>query len=92
MLLSQIMTRVEKQIIDDLKHGRFIITIHARNRMDERDISPHDIINVALTHKSILYQKENETFKITGKSLEDEPLIVICGYSNETLIVTTYYI
>ncbi len=80
---------MEKKIIEDLKCGHFVITVHAALRMSKREVTIEDIKEVGRTVISLKNQElPNAPYKIRGRDLEGEVMEVICDYCDEVLIVT----
>ncbi|MBF0314911.1 MAG: DUF4258 domain-containing protein [Oligoflexia bacterium] len=74
----------------DLRRGHFKLTIHARERMDDRSIFEGDIINVGLSCFDQFYSKKHESYNFTGYALDERVVTVACDYDNETLIITMF--
>ena len=85
------MTHLERLIIRAVKAGNFVLTLHARNRMNERRVSELDIMEVANTLKSIRYQKKTDTYLLTGLSTWKERLMVSAAVRGEVIIVTVFF-
>ena len=85
------MTRIEKFILAQLKMGRFVLTVHARERMNKRFISELDIVEIAKTLKSIKRQKVNDTYLLSGLSTWRGKLKVSVAVRGEVIIVTVFY-
>lgn len=84
------MTRRKKFIIRQLKAGNFVLTVHARERMNERFITEMDIVEVAKTFKSIRYQTKTDTYLLTGLSTWEERLMVSAAVREDVIIVTVF--
>lgn len=69
----------------DLESGSFRLTLHARQRMDERNVTVQDIKACA---EDGVITKDGDEFKLIGLDIQNEDLTVICAYSDGTLIVT----
>lgn len=85
------MKRTEKTIIRKIKNSEFVITTHARQRMNERFISELDIIEVAKTVRSISYQENNDTYLIVGRSTWKQELALSAALRDEVIIVTVFF-
>lgn len=85
------MTKQEKLIIKRIKAGAFILTVHARERMNERFVSEIDIVEVAKTLRSIRYQKEKDTYLLSGLSTWKEKLMVSAALRAQVIIVTVFF-
>lgn len=77
-------------ILNNLKTGHFVLTLHAQERMDMRGISFQDIVHVGHTAKTVK-EIENGKYEIDGFDLDARRLIVICAYHHKTLIVTVFH-
>ena len=86
-----IVIRSEKRIIKELKAGNFVLTVHARERMNERFVSELDIREVAKTLKSIKFQVKTDTYLLTGLSTWKEKLMVSAAIRGKVIIVTVFF-
>ena len=77
-------------ILDALKKGLFVLSIHAAQRMAGRSITMADIRACAQTTRSFVLQAQTGTFRIEGEDLDGEPLTVICGLDRNVVIVTVF--
>jgi hypothetical protein len=77
-------------ILDALKEGRFLLSVHAAGRMRLRSVTESDIQTCGHTAGSCVYQRENRTWRIEGKDLDGKPLTVICGRDRVVVIVTVF--
>ncbi|GEM_PF-1607518 len=85
------MTKQEKLIIKRIKAGEFVLTIHARERMNERFVSEMDIVEVAKTLRSIRYQEDKDTYLLLGLSTWKEKLTVSAALRGQVIIVTVFF-
>jgi hypothetical protein len=85
------MTKQEKLIIKRIKAGEFVLTVHARERMNERFVSEMDIVEVAKTLRSIRYQVEKDTYLLSGLSSWKEKLTVSAAVRRQVIIVTVFF-
>ena len=85
------MNRQQKLIIKELKAGHFQLTLHARKRMNERFVSELDIIEVAKTFTTIRYQKEQETYLLSGLNTWGEDLFIVAALREKVIIVTVFF-
>ena len=76
-------------IIEDLKSGNFTPTLHAQERMSEREISFEDIISVGKTCKNSK-KNSDDTWEIDGFDYDGRRLIVICIRYQKTIIITLF--
>lgn len=77
-----------ENILEDLKSGDFKLTTHARQRMNQRNVTMNDIKTCAQNAKVTV--QADGTFKVEGYDEDSEELTLICAVSNGTLIVTVY--
>ena len=70
--------------------GNFILTLHARERMNERLVSELDIVEVANTLRSIRFQAKTDTYLLTGLSTWREKLMVSAAFRSKVIIVTVF--
>lgn len=85
------MGKIQEMILEKIKNGEFFLSIHAQERMSERDVVVGDIINVALTAKNICWQSERLTYLIEGFDLLSNELNVVVGIEDNVIIVTVFY-
>jgi hypothetical protein len=69
----------------DLESGNFRLSLHARQRMNERNVTVQDIKICA--EDGVITVDGNE-FKLVGLDMHNEDLTIICAYQDGTLIVT----
>lgn len=69
----------------DLECGNFRLSLHARQRMNERNVTVQDIKICA--EDGVITVDGNE-FKLVGLDMHNEDLTIICAYRDGTLIVT----
>lgn len=84
-------TRIERSIVKHICSGDFALTVHARERMNERFVSELDIVEVARTLKSIKYQEKNDTYLLTGYDTWNEILIISVALREKVVIVTVFF-
>ncbi len=68
--------------------GHYQLTLHARLRMTERNISDSDIRNSAKAG-SISLMGDGK-IKVKGYDLDGDELIVICAIEDQIIIVTVF--
>lgn len=85
------MTRQEKFIIKRIKAGAFVLTVHARERMNERFVSEMDIVEVAKTQRSIRSQEEKDTYLLSELTVWKEKLTVSAALRGQVIIVTVFF-
>jgi hypothetical protein len=89
-LVNNTMSSDEETIIDALKTGKFLISVHAARRMIQRSITEADMRACGQTARSCLHQPQHGTWRIEGEDLEGEILTVICGFDDGVVIVTIF--
>ena len=82
--------QLEKLIVKELKAGNFVLTLHARERMNERLVSELDIVEVGNTLKSIKHQAKTDTYLLIGLSTWKEKLMVSAAVRSKVIIVTVF--
>jgi hypothetical protein len=75
-------------VLDALKSGRFLLSIHAARRMRLRSVTKADIQACGRTAGSCIYQAGHGTYRIEGEDVDGQPLTVICGVDDVVVIVT----
>ena len=91
MQLYNVVRQVEKRIIKELKAGKFVLTLHARERMNERLVSELDIVEVANTLKSIKYQAKTDNYLLNGLNTWKEKLMISAAFRGRVIIVTVFF-
>ena len=86
------MTKAEKLLILKLSLGEFLLTAHARTRMNERLVSEFDIICAAKNLQNIKHQAENNTYLVTGVDDFKKTLSISAAVRDDVLIVTVFYV
>ena len=89
--LYKLVTRLEKRIVRELKAGNFVLTLHARERMNERFVSELDIVEVGKTLKSIRYQAKTDTYLLSGLNTWKEKLMVSAAFRGKVIIVSVFF-
>ena len=74
----------------------YVMTIHAKEEMEDDDLSILDVEHVILTGEIIERQQDQETgewkYLIAGQTLADDPLIVVAKLAlTGTLVIITVY-
>jgi hypothetical protein len=87
-MLSSIMTDNDR-ILRELQPGDFRLTLHAQERMAERQVTTRDIRECARTSKEVTEQDDSK-FKVSGFDLDGEALNIICVWDGETLVITVF--
>jgi hypothetical protein len=78
----------ESQILEKLSSGHFVLTLHARKRMVERNINDCDIIACGVN--GICISTDDGKYKIRGYDQDGDDLTVICVDSGNVLIITLF--
>jgi hypothetical protein len=89
-LVNNGMSSEKDIILDALKAGKFLLSVHAANRMRQRSITDADIRACGRAARSCLYQAQHGTWRIEGEDLDGEILTVICGVDDAVVIVTIF--
>jgi hypothetical protein len=84
------MSSKEDEILDALKAGAFLLSVHAAARMRQRSVMKADIQACGRTARSCLYQAQSGTWRIDGEDLDGEKLTVICGMDAAIVILTVF--
>lgn len=59
--------------------------------MRERSATKADIQACGHTSRTCFFQVEYGTYRVQGEDLDGEPLTVICGVDNGTVVIVTLY-
>ena len=83
------MRKTAKLVCQSLREGKFIFSIHAASRSEERLISREDIKNIAATAHTVT-SRDDGSFKVVGFDLEGFETIVYCRFLERprVLIIT----
>ena len=73
-----------------LSQGKFRLSIHAAERLEERFVTLADIKHCGKTAKTIVFQEDKETWKVIGKDLGGKKFTVICDLDEEIVVVTVF--
>lgn len=85
------MTRIERFIVGQIIAEKYLLTVHARKRMNERFIMDIDIVAMAKTLKSITKQEGNDTYLLKGLDSWGEILNASVAVRDNVIIVTVFY-
>ncbi len=80
---------LSQEILGALAGGRFVVTVHALERMIERGFLEIDIRNVGDTCSSILMQ-DHGVWKVDGLDASGEKVSLIVAEEDDLLIVTVF--
>lgn len=75
-------------IVFTLGSRNYRVSLHARQRMAERNITHADIRNCAITGKMIL--EEHHKIRIKGFDIDGHELTIICVEEDGLLIITVF--
>lgn len=75
------------EILNLLKAGKYLVTLHAKQRMASRKISHADIKNCGATGSVI---ESEGKIKVTGLDCDSEELSIICVYEDGIIIITVF--
>ena len=82
---------MESRIIEALASNNFILTIHAeKERMPDRNIRRADIVECGRTATKCTYNQKRDAYKVLGKDLDGDDLVVIAGIDNGVVVITVY--
>jgi hypothetical protein len=74
-------------ILNLLKTGKYLVTLHAKQRMASRNVSHADIKRCAATGSAV---ETDGKIKVTGLDCDDEELHIICVYEDGIIIITVF--
>ncbi len=77
-----------QHILSSLEEGTYLVTLHARRRMAERNIAHSDIRECARTGK--IYDQADGKFKVNGSDCDGYEISIICVEDNGVLVVTVF--
>jgi hypothetical protein len=80
--------RSYQQILYDLSEGQYRVTLHARKRMAERNVTHSDILSCGKSGK--VEVQNNGQFRIHGRDCDGEKLTLICVEDDGVLIITIF--
>jgi hypothetical protein len=78
-----------REILDALKTGVFLLSVHCAERMAERSVTKADIRACGRTAHRCMRQAQG-TYRIEGFDLDGEPLTVICSADVAVLVVRIF--
>ena len=85
------MTKIERFILKQLSNRKYLITLHARQRMSERFISDADIAEASQNLISFEYQGKNNTYLLKGYDSWEEVLVISIAVRENIIIVTVFH-
>jgi len=88
--------RVLALIKERMRDGRYVMTLHAEEEMDNDDLEIFDVENAVWTGKIIERQRDRETgewkYLLKGQALSEKSVIVVLKLSptGKVVILTVY--
>ena len=86
--MSDLIDFDKKRILRDLKQGNYHLSLHAIERMDERNITRGDILSCS--NNLISIQLLNGKYRVRGFDTSGESITIICIWNGNTLIITLF--
>jgi hypothetical protein len=88
--------RILKRFRERIRAGRFVVTLHAVEELEDEGLSVFDVEHAILTGKITHRQKDEETrewkYLISGRSLSLEEVVVVAKLSpSDKLVIITIY-
>lgn len=77
-----------QRILKALERGEYETTLHARQRMAQRNVAHADIRSCGETGKAI--KQESGKIKVSGVDVDGDDLSIICVEENGVLIITVF--
>ena len=68
---------------------RFVLTRHARKRMDERNSTQYEL-HFALTNAKGCSQEDNEKWRVVGPALVGDDLQIIIAFEDGLIVITFF--
>ncbi|MDQ3801348.1 MAG: DUF4258 domain-containing protein [Acidobacteriota bacterium] len=89
--------KVRNKMRERVRNLGYVMTVHAEEEMENDNLSIFDVENGILTGEIVERQKDIETgewkYLISGKTLEDEDIIVAAKISRtDKLVIITVYL
>ena len=81
----------EPELLARLTSGNFVTTLHAFERMAERDVSAEDVRSVARTATECRWQDANASWRITGGPEGGERLVLVVRHHTTGLTLVTVH-
>ena len=75
------------EVLDLLKVGKYLVTLHTKQRMAQRNISHADIKNCGATGSAI---ESEGKIKVSGFDCDGEELSVVCVNEDGVIIITVF--
>jgi hypothetical protein len=80
----------EDTILDALRSGNYLLSIHTASRMAQRSVTAADIRPCGLTAGTCIFQAAQGTWRVEGDDLDGKSLTIICGIDEDVIIVTVF--
>jgi hypothetical protein len=89
--------RILKRIRNLIRDGRYVVTVHALDEMDDDGLTVFDVEGVILTGEITERQRDSKSrewkYLVRGKTIEDLPASVALKIGpTEKLVVITVYV
>lgn len=84
------MSTKEDTILNGLKAGNFLLSLHAARRMKQRSVTDADIRACGRSAERCRYHAQNKTWRVDGTDLDGEKITVICAFNRDIIIVTIF--
>ncbi len=75
-------------ILRTLANGNYRVTLHAKQRMSERNITHADVRHCGLD--AVAFRQSDGKFKVVGRDLDSERLTLICVFEDGVLIISAF--
>lgn len=75
-------------VLQRLAAGDFELTLHAQQRMSERNITYSDVLECGRSGKAIA--QSDRKIKIVGRDEYNERITLICALEDKVIIITVY--
>ncbi len=88
--------RVLKLFRERIRAGRFVVTLHAVEELEDDGISVYDVEHAILTGEITRRQKDEDTgewkYLVSGRTLSHEEVVVVAKLSpTDKLVIITVY-
>lgn len=88
--------RVLKLFRERIRAGRFVVTLHAAEELEDDGLSVYDVEHAILTGKITRRQRDVDTgewkYLVNGRTLSDEEVVVVAKLSpTDKLVIITVY-
>lgn len=88
--------RILKQMREKIRDGKFVVTVHAEEEMDNDDLALGDVISGIRTGEIIPQQRDKITkgwkYRVQGETFAGDPIEVVAkiGATGKVVIITVY--